>query len=116
MTDAFLLRFQERCEESCSGTAVAGTHTKTKIMREQPDADPAKADFRSLPGVEISAGTVTNTRIRSEQGDADCGTTARTLPIQPVMGTTTKTAVKMEADDQDPRQHEMTVLPRCSSY
>lgn len=115
MTLSFLLRFQERCEEPSQGAAATGTQTATKVMHEQPDADPTKSDFRSLPGVHASTGTVTNTRIRSEQGDTDYRSPARTLPIQSMSGTTTKTAVKMEMDDQDPRQHELTVIPRCFS-
>jgi hypothetical protein len=116
MTDSFLLRFQEWCDDSLLGTVAVGTATGTKVRHEQPDADPTKADLRTLPLAQVHAGTVTITRIRNEQGDADYGSTARTLPVQPLMGTITKTAVKMEADDQDPRQHELTVLPKCSSY
>jgi len=112
MTLSFLLRFQEQCEDSLAGAAGLGTETTTRMMHEQPDADPTKAEFRSLPSVQDNVGTVTNTRIRSEQGDADYGSTARTFPVQPVMGTTTKTAVRMESDDQDPRQYELTALPR----
>ena len=114
MTYSFLLRFQERCEDSWSGTVATGTQTKTFATREQSDADPTKAAFRSLPAVKINAGTVTNSRIRREQGDADYASSARTLPVQYVTGTTTTTAVKMEADDQDPRKPELTVLPGCS--
>lgn len=114
MTHSFLLRFQERCEEACSTAIAMGTETTTKVMREQPDSDPTKPTFQLLPAADIHAGTATNTRIRSEQGDTDFAHSARTLPIAPIMGTITTTAVKMESDDQDPRQQEMTVLPKCS--
>lgn len=116
MTHSFLLRFQERCDDSCSEAVAIGTQTTTKVMREEADADPTKPTFQSLPAADIYAGTATTTRIRSEQGDTDYAHAARTFPIAPTMGTITKTAVKMETDDQDPRQHEMTVLPKCSSY
>jgi hypothetical protein len=116
MRQAFILRFQDPCDDSSSGIAATGTATKTKMIREQADADPAKAVFHSLPAVEINAGTITTTRTHREQADSDYGSAARTFPVQFVMGTATKTAVKMEIDDQDPRQHELTVLPRCSSY
>lgn len=114
MTHSFLLRFQERCDEPCSTAVASGTQTMTKVMREQPDADPTKLTFQSLPTSDIYAGTATITRIRSEQGDADSAQGARTLPIAPILGTTTKTAMKMETADQDPLQKEMTVLPKCS--
>jgi len=91
-----------------------GTETTTKVMREQPDSDPTKPTFQLLPAADVHAGTATNTRIRSEQADTDYAHAARTLPIAPIMGTATKTAVKMETDDQDPRQQELTVLPKCS--
>ncbi len=113
MTHSYLLRFQERCEESCSTAVAMGTEPTTKVMREQPDADPTKPTFQLLHA-GIHAGTATNTRIRSEQGDTDYTHSARTLPIAPIMGTITTTAVKMESDDQDTQQCEMTVLPKCS--
>jgi hypothetical protein len=114
MTHSFLLRFQERCEESCSAAVAMGTQTTTKVLREQPDSDPTKQTFRLLPTADTDAGTATTTRIRSEQGDADYAHSARTLPTAPIMGTMTITAVRMESGDQDPRQQEMTVLPKCS--
>ena len=80
MTISFLLRFQERCEDSRSDAVATGTLTKTKIMREQPDADPTRAAFRSLPVVDIYPGTVTNTRIPKQQEDAGYGSSAGTLP------------------------------------
>jgi hypothetical protein len=116
MDFSFLLRFQERCEDSSSGAVATGTETVTRILREQPDVDRPNGGFRSLPAAENKTGTVTVTRISSDPGDADHGSTAHTLPFRLVMGTTTTTAVKMEADDQDPRRHELTVLPRCSLY
>jgi hypothetical protein len=116
MSFSFLLRFQERCEDSSSSAVAMGTETVTRVLQEQSDADRPNGAFRSLPIAEINAGTLTNTRIRAEQADADQCLSARTLPVRAVMGTRTATAVKMEADDHDPRQHELTALPRCSSY
>jgi hypothetical protein len=114
MTHSFLLRFQERCEETCSTAIAMGTETTTRVMREQPDSDPTRQTFQMLPAADILSGTATNTRIRSEQGDTDFAHSARTLPIAPTMGTMTSTAVKMESGDHDPRQEEMTVLLKCS--
>lgn len=84
-------------------------------MREQADSDCASMACGTLPSVAINTGTVTHTRIRSEQSDTDYASTARTLPAHIMMGTATKTLVKMEVDDQDPRRHSLTVLSRCSS-
>lgn len=115
MTRSFLLRFQEKCEESCLIPAVSGAETTTKVISEHVAA--AQEKSTSLPFIStcICAGTVTNTRIRSEQGDTDFSSAVRTLPIIPIMGTLTKTAVRAESDDQDRRQHEITVLPKCFS-
>jgi len=110
MANSFLLRFQEQCEESCSGEVTTGTMTHTKMMREQADSDPSHLACKSL-----FAGTSTCTRVPSEQGDTDYANPARTLPIAPSMGTMTKTAVKMESDDQDRGKQEMAVFPKCSS-
>lgn len=111
MALSFLLRFQEHCVDPPVGAGGTGTETVTKIAREQSDADPTTPSYRSLPLAELHAGTMTTTRIRSEQGDADRSSTSRVVPL---MGTTTKTAVKMETDDQDPRQKELSTIPRCS--
>ncbi len=116
MTQSFLLRFQDRCEDGSSGPVATGTETTTKVLREQPDADPTKTTYRLLPSVEDNSGTMTNTRIHREQSDADYSSNVRIVPVAPVAGTGTATAVKMENDDQDPRQHELRVLPKCSSY
>jgi len=89
MTHSFLLRFQERCEESYSAAVASGTQTMTKVMQEQPDADPTKPTFQLLPVADIYAGTATVTRIRSEQGDTDYANAARTLPVATIIGTKT---------------------------
>ena len=114
MTLSFLLRFEEQCRTT-SEMVATGTETTTQVMREQPDADPRTVGYRSLPLVDLYAGTRTNTRIGGEQGDADYDSATRTVPLHQTMGTQTATAVKMETDDQDPRQAELTVLPKCSS-
>jgi hypothetical protein len=114
MTFTFLLRFQERCEKSSSEAVATGIETTTKVLPEQPNADPTKPTFQPLTAANNYAGTATYTRIRSEQGDADYANANRTLPIAPILGTNTTTAVKTEADYQDPSQHEMTVFPKCS--
>lgn len=115
---SFLLRFQEQCEDLPEGAVETGTATKTRVMHEQPDTDPTRMGHRSFPGIQANAGTIgtiTNTQIRNEQGDADNQSVVRPLLAQVIMGTTTKTAVKMEMDDQDPQQHELTVIPKCFS-
>ena len=116
MTASFLLRFQEPCDEAEGGDDPNGTKTVTKVAQEGKDADPMSLTCRSIPFRAILAGTATGTLVQSEQADADRHSISRTIPIQQVMGTTTKTAVKLEGDDQDPRQIEMTALPRCFSF
>lgn len=109
MATSFLLRFQENCEATCGAAEItAGLQTVTKVLREQTDSVSNEASFRTL-----IAGTSTITRVQSEQSDSDYANENRTIPVGPVMGTTTTTAIKMEGDDQDPRQHQLTVLPKC---
>ena len=108
MANSFLLRFQENSENSYSDEISARIKTHTKTLQEQ--ADPISTETTSKT---LLAGTSTCTRVRREQGDPDYADTARTLPIGPIMGTTTKTAVKKESNDEDSRQKEMSVLPKC---
>lgn len=107
MANSFLLRFQEYCEESCTGE-VAGLQTLTKIPREQADSASTEAVFKTL-----IAGTSTCTRVRSEQSDTDYANSSRTFSMAQTPGTKTKTAVKKESEDQDPCQQQMRVFPKC---
>jgi hypothetical protein len=109
MANSFLLRFQENCRDFYSDEISAGIKKHTKTPLEQADSASTEATSKTL-----LAGTSTCTRIRSEQGDPDYADTARTLPIGPIMGTATKTAVKKESNDEDSRQKAMSVLPKCS--
>ncbi len=108
MANSFLLRFQERCDDSRPGEVAAGIKTLTKVHREQADVTSSESAFKT-----VDAGTSTCTRVRSEQGDSDYGLATRTLPVGPIMGTMTSTAVKMEADDKDSCGKQLTALPKC---
>ena len=117
MALAFLLRFQEDCAENDVETVRCGTQTMTKIQGEQPDLDPTDSNFRA--GSQIEAGTQTGTRIWTEQPDADRNSTANAIPTvadDPLMGTKTVTAVRAEADDEDPGKCRLQAIPKCSSY
>lgn len=109
---AFILRFQEPCEDFPRTGTAFGTHTVTKILTEQNDMDSQPQPYRFVPAADTGTGTVTTTRIAIEQGDADRHSAPNIIPL---MGTTTKTAIKVEADDQDPRRHELSILPTCCS-
>jgi hypothetical protein len=109
---AFILRFEEQCHAPSNGAGATGTETVTKVAQEQSDADPAALTHRLIPLTQTSDGTGTSTRIRNEQGDADYCSPVKAIPAHPIMGTSTATAVKMEADDKDPRQQGFAVLPR----
>jgi len=107
MSNAFILRFQEHCVAEHAPGTVAGTATKTRVGREQPDTDPAGTSQSIL-----SRGTATFTRVATEQADADRASGASTLPRTPIeMGTKTATAVR-EMSDSDPGQQQNQVLRR----
>ncbi len=100
MKTSFILRFQERCEASILGSI--GTATMTRVAQEQPDADPGGSGIKALLDIDPEFDAMQDSR--------------RIMPIHPVMLTMTKTAVRLESDDRDPNQREMTAFPRCSSY
>jgi len=117
MALAFVLRFQDYCAENDVEAVRCGTQTSTKIQGEQPDLDPTGLGFVAVP--QIEAGTMTGTRIKSEQPDADRNSSANAIPTVAndlLMGTRTVTAVRAEADDEDPRKCQLQAIPRCSSY
>lgn len=72
------------------------------ILRFQETCD---SDYRDI----ARSGTQTGTRIQAEQPDADPGPRFGVLPAQ--MGTTTKSAVKMEQADADFSLSNGNVLP-----
>lgn len=95
---------------SCSG----GTMTKTSIARESggQDQDWSESQMR------VFAGTHTKTKIKGEHaGDfAPCEAGVLAVPrpsAATVAQTKTVTAVKAEADDNDPRRTSLQAIPKC---
>ena len=109
---AFVLRFQEDCENADSTFADVSNATATKIRREGPDTAMMDARLQVLPQIKHNAATGTNTRISREQGDADRANSSKAMPVVSTEGTKTATAVRMESGDPI-RASEHMVLPRC---
>jgi hypothetical protein len=126
MPIAFLLRFQELCDDSPSDVR-AGTKTGTRVRAEQPDTDVGAATCSTLPRMSAASGVIrsasdrqsgsagTRTKIRREQPDYGAEESAtRAVPWPDTAALTkTTTAVRAEADDNDPRRASLDAIPRC---
>lgn len=120
MPTAFLLRFQEFCDECPSRAVQAGTATSTRVRAEQSDADPGVMIRSTLPRSAEAGGTMTKTSIDRETDGKDADRAMAQMravpwPIPvPVAGTKTVTNVRAEADDSDPRRASLNAIPTCS--
>ncbi len=119
MQHAFLLRFQEFCVEQAEPDVQAGTATRTRVRAEQPDADSATDGHAAFPKSPAAGGTMTKTSIDRESGGQDADRTAMQMRTfsgptpPPVAQTKTATAVRAEADDNDPRRTSLNAIPKC---
>ena len=108
----YLLRFQEACTDA--HPAVAGTMTGTRVRSEQADADALDAPAilprlsSCLKGDAHSTTTSIVASLRLSSHDSNS-----MVAPGPVAQTKTATAVKAEADDNDPRRADLDAIPRC---
>lgn len=141
MVSAFILRYAERCSDDAAGLHPRGTtETQTRARGEEPDEGFGELLPRAIPA-SVVLGTETLTKVKGEGRDADVESGLRIIPqsskpgtetVTEVTGeqsdlchsceviptictaTQTQTFVRAEADDQDPRQHDLHAIPRCS--
>jgi hypothetical protein len=96
-----------------SASWTGGTMTKTSIGRETggQDQDRCERLMRAIPG------SGTRTKVEQEQPDhAPCETANRAVPWPPTLpmaGTETSTAIRAEADDNDPKRAFLHAVPKC---
>lgn len=118
MPYAFLLRFQESCLSDRPPPVQVGVKTMTRVRAEQPDADPRNFIHGALPASVPQSGTRTKTAVATEQTDPDdaqwSGNIFPRTKEELTMATKSVTAVRAEAEDDDPRRHQLQVIPRCS--
>jgi hypothetical protein len=119
MLNAFILRFQERCDALAGFGSAAGTSTVTEVKSEHVDSDPDRRRHGVFGTRSQEVGTITKTAIPREGGDVDRDLGA--VPIIPRtilsrrFGTQTLTFVRAEGADQDPGRHYFSAVPQCSS-
>lgn len=95
-------------------SGAAGTMTKTSVERETggQDQDRCEAAMRAIPG------SGTRTKVKREQPDHAPGEAASlvlpSLLNTPMAQTKTVTAVRAEADDNDPKRAILHAIPKCS--
>jgi len=106
---AFLLRFQEFCNEKVIRGLFCGTATHTKVSSEQPDTD-MQSDERlifpkSLNSIssELDENDSERKKMHSSQFEA----------LIKLSSTSTITTIKAEGSDSDPSLKQYVTFPRC---
>jgi hypothetical protein len=118
MQNAFIVQFQEACNDAADFSDNSGTQTLTNVRAEQMDADPDGRRYEALEQQNPSSGTMTSTAVKAEQKDEDRAFSSLNLiPSEPVVssGTQTLTRMKAEGGDTDFGEHQMQVIPPCFS-
>jgi hypothetical protein len=117
MNTAFVLHFQERCE-NLGDAQSAATQTSTAVHAEQIDSDPSHVRSAGLFETNAPfAGTGTVTKASAEGADEDPHThRLRIIPIncEPVRASTqTMTFIAAEGPDADPQTSRREFLSEC---
>lgn len=98
----------------------AATKTHTRIQKETADVDQRAARPFADSGarsVHADSRLATKTKTKGEHADRSSESKWQTVPIadaRTVGATRTVTAIRSEADDNDPGQAVLHVIPRCS--
>lgn len=106
---AFLLRFQEFCNEKVIRGLFCGTATQTKVSSEQPDTD-MQSDERLIFPKSLNS-------ISSELDDNDSDRkmlhSSQFEALIKLSSTRTITTIKAEGSDSDPSLKQYVTFPRC---
>lgn len=106
---AFLLRFQEFCNEKVIRGLFCGTATQTKVSSEQPDTD-MQSDERLIFPKSLNS---ISSELDEDDSERKMMQTSQLNVLIKLSSTSTITTIRAEGSDSDPSLKQYVAFPRC---